>query len=96
MDIELLKETVGRVTDRNQEEFKNLAESHGVGFAASAMTSALADTMGLVLSMAKTEEMRAATLIGFMSLIDKATDRYRSSIQMLRAIDKAKGVSHED
>lgn len=96
MDIELLKETIDRMADRNHEEFKNLAESHGVPFAASVMTTALARTLGLVLAMGKTNDIRKATMVGFAAVVDKSLDEYSASINMLEVIEKAKGASHED
>lgn len=96
MDIELLKETIDRMADRNKDEFENLARSHGMSFAASVMTTALARTLGLVLAMGKTEDVRNATMTGFLVVTDKALDEFSSSIDMLRAIEKAKGASHED
>ena len=90
MDLELLKETVERIADRNEEEFKLLAEANGVGFAASVATTVLARGLGLVLAMAKTEETRQATMIGFTAVVEKTLVDYSSSIEMHKAIDKAK------
>ena len=90
MDIELLKETVERISDRNEEEFKLLAETNGVGFAASAFTTTLARGLALVLAMAKTDETRQATMIGFTAVVEKTLVDYSSSIEMHKAIDKAK------
>jgi acid phosphatase family membrane protein YuiD len=90
MDIELLRETTERMFQRNADEFRNLAESQGMPFAASAMTSALAQTLGLLLAMAKTSEARKATVFGFSAIVDKALAEYGASIEMLETIEKVK------
>lgn len=96
MDLALLKETVERIADRNEEEFKLLAEANGVGFAASVATMVLARGLGLVLAMAKTEETRQAMMIGFSALVERTLADYRSSIEMHKAIDRAKGEADAD
>lgn len=90
MDIELLKETIERMIERNHREFMSLAESHGMAFAASAMTTTLAQTLGLVLSMNKDDDCRKVSLIAFSAVVNEALSEYRASIEMLQAIDKVK------
>lgn len=90
LDIELMADTVEKMSDRMLEELVSLTRSHGPQFAASTMLSVCANISGASLALSKdTETQQAGICIHNIAMV-KACEHYSAQYATNEAIDKAK------
>lgn len=90
IDEKLLEEVARSMIDARLDDFKSLAESHGVPFAASVMLTVCAEIAGTALATSKDEKHRLLGGIAFTLAMKKAMDFNGAGMEMTELLERIK------